>query len=251
MQPKKKTQQSGITALYCRLSRDDGTDGDIHFFACSNYAKDYRGSCQSRHYIRADAVEEVVKLELGRMASYLEYDEEGFAEILAKKTNAELEEEKRMTESALQKSVSRLETVSLLYEKVYEDNASGKVTDEWFMQLSHKYEVERMELKEKITGYRDKLTSMDSQQHRKEAFLAAVQKFMDMGTLTAPLLHELIDHIDVYETEGTGKNRFQRIVIYYRFVGYIELPENAINQPSRHRANTRQGIAVEYIPEPA
>lgn len=224
---------------------------DIHFFACSNYAKDYRGSCRSRHYIRADAVEEVVKLELGRMASYLEYDEEGFAEILAKKTNAELEEEKRMTESALQKSVSRLETVSHLYEKVYEDNASGKVTDEWFMQLSHKYEVERMELKEKITGYRDKLATMDSQQHRKEAFLAAVQKFMDMGTLTAPLLHELIDHIDVYETEGTGKNRFQRIVIYYRFVGYIELPENAINQPSRHRANTRQGVEVEYISEPA
>ena len=36
----------------------------------------------------------------------------------------------------------RNDTFSRLYEKLYEDNATGKVSDEWFMQLSHKYEVE-------------------------------------------------------------------------------------------------------------
>ncbi len=45
---------------------------------------------------------------------------------------------------------------------------------------------------------------------------------MEMQTLTAPLLRELIDHIDVYETEGTRKNRTQRIMIHYKFVGVIE-----------------------------
>ena len=33
MQPKKKKEQTGITALYCRLSRDDGTDGDSNSVA--------------------------------------------------------------------------------------------------------------------------------------------------------------------------------------------------------------------------
>ena len=28
-----------------------------------------------------------------------------------------------------------------------EDNVNGKVTDDWFMRLSHKYEVEQEELK--------------------------------------------------------------------------------------------------------
>ena len=124
-----------------------------------------------------------------------------------------------------------------------------KVTDEWFMQLSHKYEVERMELKEQIAQLREKLNTMEQQSHKKDAFLAAVRKFMEMGTLTAPLLQELIDHIDVYETEGTGKNRTQRIVIYYRFVGYIELPDSAFTRDDRYRADTRQGVAVEYIPK--
>ncbi len=36
----------------------------IHFFACSNYTKDYRGTCSTRHYIQEDALEQVVKLEL-------------------------------------------------------------------------------------------------------------------------------------------------------------------------------------------
>ena len=45
-----------------------------------------------------------------------------------------------------------------------------------------------------------------------------------MDELTAPLLRELIDHIEVYETQGVGKSRTQRITIYYRFVGYIDIP---------------------------
>ncbi|MBE6997231.1 MAG: DUF4368 domain-containing protein [Ruminococcaceae bacterium] len=185
------------------------------------------------------------------MASYLAHDEEGLADILAKKTNAEFLAKKKATEDALARAVSRNEKVSELYEKVYEDNACGKVTDEWFLELSHKYEVERMELKEAIAALHEKLNTLEGQESKKKAFLAGVRKFMEMGTLTAPLLHELIDHIDVYETEGTGKNRTQRIVIYYRFVGYIELPETALCKSDNYKADTRQGVAVEYIPQPA
>ena len=59
---------------------------------------------------------------------------------------------------------------------------------------------------------------------------------MEMGTLTAPLLKEPIDHIDVYETEGTGKNRSRRIVIYDRFMGYIELPDTALHGDGNYKA---------------
>lgn len=221
---------------------------DIHFFSCSNYAKDYRGTCKTRHYIRADAVEEVVKLELGRLASYLRHDEESLAALLAEKTDRELLAEKKSLETTLQQARERNTKVAELYEKAYEDNATGKVTDDWFMHLSHKYEEERMELRERIAACEQKLDALDREQHRKDAFLAAIRKFMEMGTLTAPLLQELIDHIDVYETEGTGKNRTQRIVIYYRFVGYIELPDSAFRRSDRYRTDTRQGVAVEYIP---
>ena len=41
MQPKKKKEQIGITALYCRLSRDDGTEGDSNSVA--NHDVIYKG----------------------------------------------------------------------------------------------------------------------------------------------------------------------------------------------------------------
>ena len=219
---------------------------NIHFFVCSDNESDYRGACKGRHYVRADSVEQVVMLELRRMADFLRTDEDAFADLLAQRTNKELMKEQKQAEADLQKAIARNDTVSRLYEKLYEDNVSGKVSDEWFMQLSHKYEVERMELKTKITALRRKLANMGSRQQEREDFIYAVRRFMEMDRLTAPLLRELIDHIDVYETEGVGKNRTQRLVIYYRFVGYIELPEDYSCQ--HYKAETREGVAVEYIP---
>ncbi|MDD6308575.1 MAG: DUF4368 domain-containing protein, partial [Clostridia bacterium] len=135
------------------------------------------------------------------------------------------------------------ETVSGLYQKLYEDNACGKVSDEWFMQLSHKYETERMELKTKISDCRKRLSEMNEQRKDREMFVSTIRRFMRMECLTAPILRELIDHIDVYETQGTGTDRTQRIVIYYRFVGYLELP-----QEPTYTAETRQGVAISYLP---
>ena len=90
---------------------------------------------------------------------------------------------------------------------------------------------------------------MGARELGRDRFLAAVRKFMKMDTLTAPLLRELIDRIDVYETEGTGKNRTQRVVIHYRFVGYIELPDSIFKRS--HQADTRQGVRVNYLRSPA
>ena len=220
---------------------------DIHYFSCSNYVKDTRGTCQTRHYIRADALEQIVIYELKRLAIMLQMDEPLLVEILEKKSNKDFYDEKKFLEGELQKAIVRQQTVASLYEKLYEDNATGKVTDEWFTHMSHKYEVERAELKVKIFNLREKVANMQTVQHSKDMFIGAVRKFLDMEAITAPLVHELIDHIDVYEAEGKGKNKTQRVVIHYNFVGYLEIPEN--DEPC-FTADTRQGVAIGYIAKP-
>lgn len=219
---------------------------EIHYFTCSDNKVDYRGKCPGRHYVRADALEEVVKLELRRLVEMLEIDESYFAQLLLRKNDEEREKDKKFLETELQKAIARSNTVSQLYEKLYEDNVIGKVSDEWFVELSHKYEKERMDLKAKIADTRHKIEELKNTNSEYEKFISAIRRFMQMDNLTSPLLRELIDHIDIFETEGTGKSRTQRIVIYYRFIGYIELP-NATKQT--HIADTRKGVAVEYITE--
>ena len=218
------------------------TSRNIRFFSCSNYRGDYRGTCTQRHYIREDAIYEVVMLELRRLAMLLKEDEAAFAELLARETDKELFAKRKHLESELQQTLLRNDTVSQTVQKLYEDNVSGKVSDEWFLQLASRYETERMELKAKIASIRDELSAMGTAQKGRDTFLAAVRRFMDMETLTAPLLQELIDRIEVHEVEGRGKNRTQRIVIYYRFVGYLDLP---MADPVTE--NTRKGVAVSYL----
>ena len=217
---------------------------EIHYFTCSDNKVDYRGKCPGRHYVRADALEEVVKLELRRLVEMLEIDESYFAQLLLRKNDEEREKDKKFLESELQKAIARNNTVSQIYEKLYEDNVIGKVSDEWFVELSHKYEKERMDLKARIADTRHKIEELKNNNSEYEKFISAIRRFMQMDNLTSPLLRELIDHIDIFETEGTGKSRTQRIVIYYRFIGYIELPNTA---KQTHIADTRKGVAVEYI----
>ena len=69
----------------------------------------------------------------------------------------------------------------------------------------------------------------------------AVQLFHSASQCS--ILWELIDHIDVYEAEGTGKNRTQRICICYRFVGYLEVP---VPNDVLLALDMRRGVRVNY-----
>ena len=58
----------------------------IRFYSCSNY-KGNRGTCESTHYVREGSLEQVVKMELFKLATYLDHDEDAFAELLGHKSN--------------------------------------------------------------------------------------------------------------------------------------------------------------------
>ena len=176
----------------------------IRFYSCSNY-KGLRGTCESTHYVREDSLEQVVKMELFKLATYLDHDEDTFAELLEHKTNKDSMAERKAAESALAAATARSQELLRLYERVYEDNVNGKVTDDWFMRLSHKYEVEQEELKKQMFDLKNKIERLDTAQNSSGSFIRAIRKFMTMQTLTPIVLQELIDKIEVFPIEGTGR----------------------------------------------
>ena len=143
----------------------------------------------------------------------------------------------------LTKATKRLELIPKLLKQLYENNLSEKVSDENFMILSREYNEERARLKDRIVLLQEKLKDLDDRRYERDKFVRAIRRFMEMKMLTNNLLTELIDRIEVHEIEGAGKNRTQRVVIYYRFVGYLEIPD----KETRFSEDTRQGVSVEYI----
>ena len=77
----------------------------IQYFSCSNYKTDTRGTCETRHYVREDAIAQVVKMELQYMATLLDEHEDELAEALEKKTGADSIMKKKLIEAELQKAI--------------------------------------------------------------------------------------------------------------------------------------------------
>ncbi|MBP5780643.1 MAG: recombinase zinc beta ribbon domain-containing protein [Clostridia bacterium] len=204
-------EENGPKSIFCDLvyCADCGkklwyhtstTNKDIHFFSCSNYDKDYRGTCKTRHYIRADALYTIVTMELRRLADYLRDDEDRFAEILARKSDKEYQTAHKHTTGELTKATKRLEMIPKLLKQLYENNLSEKVSDEDFMILSREYNEERGRLKERIILLQEKLKDLDDRRYERDKFVRAIRRFMEMKMLTKNLLTELIDRIEVHET---------------------------------------------------
>ena len=191
----------------------------IHFFSCSNYEKDYRGSCKTRHYIREEALEMIVLNELRYLASLLEKDEVKFAKMLMDQAESSIAERQSELQKELETALGRKRTVEMLFEKCFEDNATGKIGDEWFIHMTTKYSAEKEALRSKIHDIQEEQRSLVISEDSQERFILSVRKFMKIDKLTPTLMDELIDRIEVHEAEGKGKNRTQRVVIFYRFIG--------------------------------
>ena len=180
---------------------------------------------------------------------YIDYydkeDEDAFIDLLTEKSNRDVIFETQRLQRVIRRATERCESLGNLHEKLYEDNARGKVSDDWYMEQAHRYEVERRELKARIASAQEELKRQETMQVGRDNFVSAIRQFMEMQTLTPVLLRELIDRIDVYETEGVGKHRTQRIVIHYRFIDTFALPE--ARAAETYVADTRQGVAVEYL----
>ena len=139
----------------------------------------------------------------------------------------------------------KIEIIPKLLKTLYEDKLSGKTSEDNYCVLSQEYSDEREQLQKKILKLRRKLTEMGEKENEREEFIHAIRKFMEMRTLTKQVLNELIDRIDVYETQGTGKNKTQRLVIYYKFVGYLDIDPTQCRP--NYTADIREGVAIEYI----
>ena len=231
-EPKKENGKKSVffDLLYCgdchkKMHYHTNTKNkDIHYFASSDNTMNHRGACPGRHYIRADTIEQVVTLELRRMAEMLRNDEAAFAEMLAQKTNQELPKERKRDKEELQKAIVRNATVSRLYEKVYEDNISGKISDERFSKMSVAYEAKQKELERAITDCEKKLKEADRAAIDLRMLLPVLREFSMICELTPTIINTLIQRIEIHNNDKSSGHCHVKVDIYFTAVGMIDIP---------------------------
>jgi site-specific DNA recombinase len=218
---------------------------ELQYFNCSNY-RGNRGTCNSTHYIRADALEEVVLLELRRMTQFLQDKEEDFVKLLMDKSLQEAQQESKRRENEVAAMIARCHELDALFTKTYEDNASSKLSDERFMMITKRYDDEQISLKKKISALQAEIDAEKRHKSSAANFLRTVRKYTEIEALTPTIVNELIQKIVVHQAQGTGRSKTQQLEIYYNFVGVLDVPQ-VMALPQSVTVDTRQGVAVEYI----
>lgn len=223
---------------------------DIKYFNCPGYNQGKRKICQSTHYIRVDFLEQVVLSEVRRLTRFACRYEDAFTNAVANYSKKAMETDQRIRESELKALIARDKELDVLYEKIYEDNALGKISDERFKKLADKYEEEQSSIAERIAELKQKFDEATSRVANTDTFLAAVRKYTKIKKLTPRIIAELIDHIEVHQAEAVPGGQIQRIVIFYNCIGSIEIPEEVDIPLPQITMKTRQGVAVTYDPLP-
>lgn len=218
---------------------------EIKYFNCSNY-KGNRGTCGSTHYVRVDFLEQVVLGEIRRLTKYAGlYEDDFLKEVIGHSRQAE-EAERRLKEKELKSLLARDDELDGLFERIYEDNVSGKLSDDRFAKMSRRYEEEQKELSEKIKKLRSEIEKQSSRATSTDMFVSIVRKYTRARKLTPRMLNELVEKIEVYNAEKIDGEWVQRLRIHYNCVGEMNIPNEPALPIPAVTVNTRKGVFVSY-----
>ena len=220
---------------------------EIKYFNCSNY-KGNRGSCTSTHYVRVDFLEQVVLGEIRRLTKFASLYEDEFLKAVIGHSQQAAEIDRKLKEKELKALLARDEELDGLFERIYEDNVSGKLSDDRFAKMSRRYEDEQKELAEKIKKLRSEIEKQSSHAMTTDMFISLVRKYTRARKLTPRMLNELVEKIEVYNAEKIDGVWEQRLRIHYNCVGEITIPKMLPLPIPDVTVNTRKGVFVNYAP---
>ena len=205
----------GAVLHHCRTNKYEKRQ---EYFVCSKYR--HRRGCDSPHSIRNVILEDIVLQNLREAIAYVSQYEKDFireaSDISSKEQDRELAAKKDM----LIKAEKRVIELDAIIKRLYEDNVTGKLTDERFVKLSRDYEHEQKEQQAIVKVTRRELEKQDSNRTNATSFIAATKKYTDLQELDATVLREFIDRIYVHASDRYTKTR--EITIVYNFIGAFD-----------------------------
>ena len=215
-------------------------------FFCSSYRKN--SEVCSAHYIREKVVTETVLESMKRILLNVQAFEKEFVRKQLECYSEDKKKELAQKRRELNKAKKRIAEIDSLIQKIYEDNAIGKISDERYATLSMTYEEEQQHLKVGIPEMENYLETETDKTESLQKFIDKVKKITELKELTPELIHEFIDRIIVYAPRYLDGKRVQLMDIYYNGVGILrelspEEMENAFQEHLEERERTKAKTA--------
>lgn len=211
----------GSIMYQCRAT---GFRREQEYYLCAGYRKS-RDICGPTHSIRTVILEELILQNLCKVVSYAREQEDQFVKMVMDMDEKERSKGLAKKKKLLTDAEKRISELDRIFKHLYEDNITGKLTDERFKKLSADYEAEQAALQTQANSLREEIQEEESKCANVERFLSIVRKYTEIPELTPHILHEFVEKIVVHAaTDPHSKtNRKQEVDIYYKGIGILEM----------------------------
>lgn len=216
------------------LQKGAGTPERKHAYTCGNYRNRARNDflCTT-HYIRKSVLKELVLADLQRIMSYVKGHEQEFIHTATECSEQAMKKALGHQRKELDKAEARLGEINLLFRKLYEDNALGRLSNEQFVFLTSGYEDEKRELTKRAAELKKEIDTAAERSADVKRFAALVRRYTEISELTYENVHEFIDRILIYELDKNTNTR--KIEIFYSFVGKVDTGDQPTESVSYFR----------------
>ena len=203
-------------------TKHSGTDA----YNCSTYklSKKNKGKGCFAHHISTNSLREIVLFTVRTVSQYAIANKDDFIARVREASAVQQDNTAKELKRKLNKDKRRYEELDVLYKRLYESYAVGKISEEKFDMLSSGYEQEQKELKISISEAENAVEQFEKDSVNIDAFLSLAAKYTDFSELTKPMINEFIDKIVVHAPDRSTGERIQEVEIYLNFVGNISIP---------------------------
>ena len=227
-----RTGKSSIFSgmVYCadcgskmQYGSSNNRDFSQDFFDCSLHKKN--GSRCKGHFIRVKVLEGRVLNHIQQVTDYILCHEDYFRKVMEEQLRVESSEKLTVLKKQLARNEKRIADLKRLFMKIYEDNASGKLSDARFDMMSQSYDAEQKQLEEDGLSIQQEIEVQEQQIENIEKFVQKAHKYVHIEELTPYALRELVSAIYVDAPDKSSGKRVQHIHIKYDGLGYVPLDE--------------------------
>jgi len=212
-----KCEDCGYTLGY---STQKDKSGDA-YYCCGQYRRHGKKFC-TNHYIRKDTLEQVVLDDILEYSRLAEWKADELTEQLLKQNGDKDEKEMKILTTDLKKLNARYTELDVIMKRLYEDNVTGKLTDDRFNKFLTDYEAEQSGIYMKIENAEQEIERIKANKKDTDSFVKLIRNYTTIKGLDRTVLVELIDKIVIGQSKTIDGHKTMDITIYYRFIGAID-----------------------------
>ena len=166
--------------------------------------------------IKYDDIYNIVFKRLKELLNSIKKEDDSFIyKIMSKHETGGQEKKLEVEKNKIQR---KLDTIGKLIKKLYEDYIEGILTTENYQTLVNEYQKEQVELKERLEKITDLINQKTTETDNIKKFKEVANKYLDFKVLTAELVNNLIDHIEIGFPKVVDGIQVREINIFYRFI---------------------------------